>query len=641
LNGVKKIPEGQFCNIYYKPTCSWGWDLNFYVPYSIKQGKQTATLEALRGDGEPCVTDGCCVSGDVCVGGYCVKAGNYPIGQNDSASQFCAAGLNYSLSTHYIDGDTVPSSWNYVNIDNIRTYLGDSGMYAIRVSNNWGDYVSYTKYSSGYGWSFAGWFANDNGKLCYIEQWNSSIYSKCFDSCLSSSIIQNISTSGVTNGSAWIGPGGEFTDTDILCNDDSVAFMGLSTSFFGSVNLSLLSMVHDFTSDHVRINGIWNPNAGAWQAAMWYRGGGTAGGIWYSAITLNLGSATIIHKPAWNPIYTTAPTGIPFLGLKPAFFNGISSWSYSSAILSSYLSPEQTILPVFCCINTVDCVAQFGSGWTCDANKVCQPPGAGNITTGLTVLQLTSTDPAIATGHICTSKTYTLSLDVLNAYTGNRITPPIGTITLTTDAGTVLPSSCTYLPCAFTLTTPGTATPKLKLHFVYSGNSQYQENGGNSYFNVSSTCHIVTIRVYDASVTNTVKWLSYVTVTTNLTGLATGLTNFEGKLAIGGLSYSPFTVNLSKSGYTSAQFTIEVTDLDLQYPVSLPLYPISAPITEPPLTNWTLQDQITVPTQPGEVLTGLQHIILNFFAFPFNWLFLFIILLLCFAAVRLLISVVT
>ena len=98
-DGDGHIAEDTFCNINHYSSCSLA---NPYSTYALENDLIVVTQESSKKDGDSCDDSACCLS-NTCSGGICVGIGETGYTSSPKHIAYCEQ-LDYSLATHYIDG---------------------------------------------------------------------------------------------------------------------------------------------------------------------------------------------------------------------------------------------------------------------------------------------------------------------------------------------------------------------------------------------------------------------------------------------------------------------------------------------------------------------------------------------------------
>jgi len=624
------IGSGYYCNITHQTKC----DLtNFWPTYSETVSQIAPEILPKRGENDPCASSACCANNMDCVNGHCVGAGggiNAPL--TELQRMMCSGNYSNSLATYFLDTDTIPATWNYINVTPLRDLLNISDLYGIR--------STYSGVSTIYNWwikektpsydptMIAYLYSNSTGDLCYIHQRASTAILKCFDACLAPGLAYNLSSSGARRNTICLGNANCLNSNlpDIHCHDDEMFIGSVKTS--ATYNRFGINAVKYFTSTSTTIDSAFE--MGGWSLGLYQR----LGGVWTSKMTTipeGYSAGTWAYKPLSFTAYLDKTT-VGNLGLEPVLER--TAPTYLTAVgtgLLSYLTGIE-LEDVFCCTNDTDCVAQYGDGWKCNTDtSVCYISAGGAKTATLIPY---SSDGQFSSGIFCPSVNALFSVSIWGTIPvpglpsiPNTPIHPTGTITVSvTGTGTATPSSCNAEanPCNFNYHSGTSGTDYINID--YSGNAEYGATSIRLKTTIQTACKWVKVLVYGKDTQVTIPYVS-IHVLTNKPQTVT--TDLMGYYSFGGL-YPNIDLNLTltKTGYDSISYSLDnATDFNKQ--VSLYMYPKTNVTNQP--SNALLT---TPPTDVGEVTNGFLKIAFAFFAWPFTWILLIMTFLLGLIVVR-------
>jgi hypothetical protein len=541
----------------------------------------------------------------------------------------CSGNYSNSLATYFLDTDTIPATWNYINVTPLRDLLNISDLYGIRSAQSAGTtYNWWTKDSTpSYDPTMIAYlYSNSTGDLCYVHQRAATAILKCFDACLAPGLAYNLSTTATKKNTICLGNANCLNSNlpDIHCHDDEMFIGSVITS--STYEAFGINAVKYFTSTATTIDSAFE--IGGWSLGLYQR----LGGVWSNKMT-TIPSGYTVGTWAYQPHYFTTyldKTTVGNLGLEPVLERTAPTYLTATGTgLLSYLTGID-LEDAFCCANDMDCVAQYGDGWKCNMNtNVCYISASGTKTA---ILAPFSTDGQFSSGIFCPSVNAVFSVSMFSTEFASSLIPmlpihPTGTITVSvTGTGTVTPTSCNAAtnPCDFNYHSGTSGTDYINID--YDGNTEYGPVSIRLKETIQTACKWLKILVVGSDTQLTLPYVS-VNVLTNKPQSV--ITDFQGYYSFGGL-YPNIDLNLTltKTGYDSIAYSLDnATDFNKQ--IRLTMYPKTNITNQPNNALTTLP-----PTDVGEVTNGFLKIAFAFFAWPFTWFLLIITLLIGLVVVR-------
>ncbi len=620
------IGSGYYCNITHQSKCSL---TNFYPTYAETISQVAPEILPKRGENDPCASSACCANNN-CVNGKCVGASGGINAPSTELQQILCSDSYASLATHFLDTDTIPATWNYINITPLRVLLNISDLYGIRsgYSTSTSTIYNWWKKDSTPGYDptmIAYLYSNSTGDICYIHQRATSIIAKCFDACLAPGLAYNLSTTSTFKNTICLSNANCLNSNlpDIHCHDSEMFIGSVITS--STYNAFGINAVKYFTSTSTIIDSAFE--MGGWSLGLYQKLGGT----WTNKMTTipeGYAAGTWAYKPLYFTSYLDKTTTAN-LGLQPVLER--TAPTYLTAVgtgLTSYLIGTD-LAEVFCCNNDTDCIAQYGDGYKCNIDThICYISSTGEKTA---ILIPYSLDGQFSSGIFCPNASAIFSVSMFEAQTIFKVLMPIhpsGTITVSvTGGGSVNPSSCSAAsnPCNFVYTSRGIAGTDY-IDISYSGDANYGPVNIKIKTTIQTACKWVKVLVYGKDTQLTIPYVS-IHVLTNKPQTVT--TDFQGYYAFGGLYPNiDFNLTLTKTGYDTIAYSLDnATDFNKQ--VSLYMYPPTNVINQPSNALPT-----TPPSDVGEVTTGFLKIAFAFFTWPFAWIIMIITFLIGLIVVR-------
>ena len=485
---------------------------------------------------------------------------------------------------------------------------------------------------------FVGYFySNLTGDLCYVHQKDDEVYAKCFDSCMSTGLADNISTTaGYKYGSV------NLTDYEIVTctsNDTDMVIQTLQAAYYGA-DWQIYAFT-DFDSTGVEVDSFMFTGGGSSGGYRYYRNG-----IWQTVVIANeaamsaCGSYPDCRCVAVYPFCYCNPGDNDCLVGPTTGITQIKG--YHSVTLPHRLYETTPIISpissadhedMFCCTNNLDCVSEYGEEWCCNnAHYICYPCGTG---TGDIELIITSIPSTVAINKkICNNTAATLYVELRE---NDVRRSPSGTITVSiTGGGTIngkTTDSCDSedMPCEFQYTSRATTGTDF-IKFTYSGNNEYSGVATQANIQVSENCHWIMFLTYDhedyTSIPRVYTPLYGTTITSDTGVTKTTIPQFfmartAAMAKFDSLSKTEYTFTFSKEGYETVTYNLSSTDLDKFWVITLK--PDIPEYTE----SWALEDNI--PNNTFDAIRGFKELSLSATGNLFTWVWLFILLLFFFA----------
>ena len=606
--------QGAYCELNHTATCQLGsHDYDGVAPICV----------SLKGEGESCWDDACCVTSN-CVNGICALADN-GVALDSFEALFCN-NLTYSLEDHFVDGDSIIgyTENDPVNYSNLNIVLGYTDLKAISSplpydASNFEFW--YREVDTGIPYMFVYLYSNSTGDICYLHQKGDQVYHHCFESCISPGLSTNLTADNSIHLDDNVNNYPYF-----LCSTDDMVIT--STRRVENFAYSIFAFT-DFTANHLTVDSTfrtgnadyiyargYQPSIGTWANYLisfpltlrnyWLNGGGGDTG-----------------QTEFSP--STAITKLE------GFLNDNTPPMYTwyTDTIESYISPADYI-DVFCCSDDTNCVSAFGDGFCCDTTaSSCYFCGLGSATE-ITISALTNI--------IAPDESLTL-YSTLTDTAGNPIYNEEIEWTLLSGLGSINAQCTTNYEgiCQVIYSAPSEDT-NVSVQAEFTGSSAYSGTKTAYSITVSDLSNSLFILVIDSASQQPLGNTKITDVNGVLDPAIKYTMPFAGLAGWTGLNNTVeyYVVQVEREGYTPVLATV--------FPAPAPnIIPLTktpeSGATSEPLPNWGFNT--TVPENVGDVTAGFSELLRNFFAVPFLWVLMIILFFLGLAIVKGVIDYVT